>query len=120
MAKDNEKNVVIIGGHRYYERPYVPGFPRMKELIRCKDRLKSSKNKSLTFKPDKERNSLISIADFLDNHEKVYKPVERAAVPVLDPKTFDWQNSLGQKSLPREQESMGLSFPMAFENIVLP
>ena len=70
------------------------------ELIRCKDRLKTSQKLSQGFKVKKVRNPENSKDKILDKPERVTEPVERAAVPIMDPWTFDWQKSLGQNSLP--------------------
>ena len=53
----------------------------MKELIRIKDRLKSSKRQSLKFKHKEDKKPKISVVKILDKLERVTEPLERATVP---------------------------------------
>ena len=118
QSKVNSRKVVIIDGHRYFERAYVPGFPRMKELIRCKDRLKSSKKQSLKFKLNKVSNPQKPDKEINNNLERVSKHLERSGVPLIDPNTFHSQKSLDPKSLLHEPQFNTLSIPLPNENIV--
>jgi hypothetical protein len=53
----------------------------MKELIRIKDRPKSSKKQSLTFKHKEARNTQNPEGEILDKLERVTESLERATVP---------------------------------------